>query len=86
MNELTIEKIEKELSVSLITLFTATKQGMWIKRYDELIFLKPDDFVFGFDFKIIGYGFITIDEEVVSSFVRTKEYGKTWALTKEELE
>lgn len=82
-----LEDIEKELGIDLITLFKAQKQGyVW-----ELVFAgydkngkstykpKKQEHWFGIDFrakaligKWIGYDF--------------KDYGKTWALTKEELE
>lgn len=79
--------IEKEIGIDLITLFKAQKQGcIW-----ELVFAGYDkngkstykprkqEHWFGIDFrakaligKWIGYDF--------------KDYGKTWALTKKELE
>lgn len=81
-----LEDIEDELGIDLITLFKALKNGFYgkqpwsdgkIKHYTS----KTHDF--GFDAKRLltystGY---EIDDEY-----GIKDYGKTWALTKGELE
>lgn len=93
-----LEDIEEELGIDLITLFKALKDGFYIKYNGEIIHIFPDKHItINFWYKIINV-FIppkffidckkgannlseTIDEEYWF-----KDYGKTWALTKEELE
>lgn len=93
-----LEDIEDELGIDLITLFKALKDGFYIKYNGEIIHIFPDKHItINFWYKIINV-FIppkffidckkgannlseTIDEEYWF-----KDYGKTWALTKEELE
>lgn len=93
-----LEDIEDELGIDLITLFKALKDGFYIKYNGEIIHIFPDKHItINFWYKIINV-FIppkffidckkgannlseTIDEEYWF-----KDYGKTWALTKEALE
>lgn len=93
-----LEDIEEELGIDLITLFKALKDGFYIKYNGEIIHIFSDKHItINFWYKIINV-FIppkffidckkgannlseTIDEEYWF-----KDYGKTWALTKEELE
>ena len=91
MNKLgQLEDIEEELGIDLITLFKALKNGIWAKyktqhneeqviylgmipvrfRYYPTISLKNREFAFECD----------------KQYWKLKDYGKTWALTKEELE
>lgn len=75
-----LEDIEDELGVDLITLLKALKNGIHKKDYLDccydckLRFMK-DDWYLAQPF-----------DENYSYIVKTKDYGKTWALTKEELE
>ena len=72
--------IEKELGIDLTTLLKALKNGIYVKKTNnhitdyagELLSFQGDCFVVGADYNTDVYYF--------------KDYGKTWALTKEELE
>ena len=94
----TLEDIEEELGIDLITLFKALKDGFYIKYNGEIVHIFPDKHItINFWYNIInvfippkffidckkGANYLseTIDEEYWF-----KDYGKTWALTKEELE
>ena len=70
-----LEDIEEELGIDLITLFTALKYGIYKKGRNSLkgLILYSKMPMFSFYHK-------TIDAELI------EDYGKTWALTKEELE
>lgn len=93
-----LEDIEDELGIDLTTLFMALKDGFYIKYNGEIIHIFSDKHItINFWYKIInvfippkffidckkGANYLseTIDEEYWF-----KDYGKTWALTKEELE
>ncbi len=72
-----LEDIEEELGIDLITLFKALKSGVYYKYKDmgveKISKLRP----------------ITIHKNTIVCDYHTykyfKDYGKTWALTKEEL-
>lgn len=68
------EDIEEELGIDLITLFKALKNGIYKKGRNNLkgLILYSKMPMFSFYHK-------TIDAELI------EDYGKTWALTKEEL-
>lgn len=70
-----LEDIEEELGIDLITLFKALKQGyVWYdneKFKIECLYIKPRIHLYVTD----GVGACYMED-----------YGKTWALTKEELE
>ena len=73
-------KIEEELGVDLITLFTALEKGVWYKDYkdnDKIKFtdrveehIKCKELIVPAKYTIIGLKF--------------RDYGETWALDKEE--
>lgn len=77
-----LEDIEEELEIDLATLFTALEKGVWYKDYkddDKIKFtdrveenIKCKEFIVPAKYTIIGLKF--------------RDYGKTFALTKEELE
>lgn len=76
--------IEKELGIDLFTLFRALTQGFYVKSNDFVkahyhfspcLFKTDSDYERANEY-IIEYG---------KDFVFVKDYGKTWALTKEEL-
>lgn len=68
------EDIEEELGIELATLFKALKQGFYHK----------DDF--GYIEFISGYMIKMLNKDKYEELRKTlKDYGKTWALTKEEL-
>lgn len=72
-----LEDIEEELGIDLITLFKAFKNGIWMKFGDQIVFHKAPDKTLG---ENIAYFRRLFEKEYVQN------YGKTWALTKEELE
>ena len=80
-----LEDIEEELGIDLVTLFKALKNGVWVK-YDA-------------DFGFTGKPKIVIEKDkcteiclrekkwwIQENDFLLKDYGKTWALTKKELE
>jgi len=77
-----LEDIEEELGVDLATLFKALFEGAWFKdgepasfiEFAKKPYLRTDAEPFAIDFL-----------EAISIHY-LKDYGKTWALTKEELE
>ena len=72
-----LEDIEDELGIDLITLFKALKNGIWVKdKKDQWLpyhCLLRDDFIF------------VLYEDIYKKEYLLKDYGKTWALTKEVL-
>ena len=93
-----LEDIEEENGIDLITLFKALKDGFYIKYNDKIVHIFPDKHItINFWYKTINvfippkffidckkgtdYLSETIDEEYWF-----KDYGITWAITKEELE
>ena len=93
-----LEDIEEGNGIDLITLFKALKDGFYIKYNDKIVHIFPDKHItINFWYKTInvfippkffidckkGMDYLseTIDEEYWF-----KDYGKTFALTREELE
>ena len=82
-------KIEEELGIDLITLFNIdkqlnTKKEIWFKIEDEI----DASYRYDGDYYIIDLkhkAFVKMVCEPIDYFY-FKDYGKTWALTKEELE
>lgn len=84
--------IEEELGIDLITLFKALKNGIWTNqeqtygdaKQGKIRFFKV---VLLLEEKSIGciHNSIWKGEEVIKRLY-LKNYGKTWALTREELE
>ena len=82
-----LEDIEEELGIDLITLFKAFLYGVYYfmdgtqltKDYVYLI----DNYISVGTREQLSYSFITIFERQILSL---NDYGKTWALTREELE
>ena len=70
-----LENIEEEVGIDLITLFKALKYGIYKKGRNSFkgLILYSKMPMFSFYHK-------TIDAELI------EDYGKTWALTREELE
>lgn len=83
-----LEDIEDELGIDLITLFKAVKSGVYYKVISED---SPNYGCIFFDeFVMVGknkddYGHWGLLASLSQLFY-FKDYGKTWALTKEELE
>ena len=81
-------KIEEELGIDLITLFNIdkqlnTKKEIWFKIEDEIEENFRFDSYYIIDLK--HKAFVKMVCEPIDYFY-FKDYGKTWALTKEELE
>lgn len=76
-----IEDIEEELGVDLATLFKALKQqNVWTKYENEIDLCDTCEYMLLDDFI---YFYWNSGKHLVFEL---KDYGKTWALTKEELE
>ena len=79
-----LENLEEELGIDLITLFKALKQKFVFHKENVKIEL------IGIHFKSIKsnelYLFGFVEDTVHAVYLSLKDYGKTWALTKEELE
>ena len=82
-------KIGEELGIDLITLFNIdkqlnTKKEIWFKIEDEIdAFYRDEGDYYIVDFK--HKAFVKMVCEPLD-YLYFKDYGKTWALTKEELE
>lgn len=79
-------KLEDELGIDLVTLFKALKNGIWVKFY-PLDYYEKETIKFAGKF-YFGATF-DFDKPIFRFYQREyklKDYGKTWALTKEELE
>lgn len=80
-----LEDIEEELGIDLITLFKALKNGIWWKGITSFntsgIFFEENP-----QLDIENKLLIKITFMKNQDYVYLKDYGKTWALTKEELE
>ena len=86
-----LEDIEDELGIDLITLFRAMKDGIWVKEKhlpkSPIRFIIPDELVFDTEYLYqlkFCRGYTKLRETCYPFYF--KDYGKTWALTKEELE
>ena len=75
-----LEDIEEEIGIDLITLFKALKDGVWTKFNNEIS--KCDECEYQM-LDIYIYFYWNNGKHLV--FLLT-DYGRTWALTKEELE
>ena len=87
-----LEDIEEELGIDLISLFKALKYGIWTNQeqwYGDEKQGKIRFFQVGLLLEENAIGFIYNSMWKGEEVIRTlyfKDYGKTWALTKEELE
>ena len=72
-----LEDIEEELGIDLITLFKALKNGCYVKPWTEIKYSY--EIRTGSD----NIHLYLLDEN--DNDYSLKDYGKTWALTKEEL-
>ena len=87
-----LEDYEEKLDVDLITLFKAFEDGAWFKNpyyKNEINFIEKRDFNIDFNkqrFDIRMIQFVKFhDYSTGGALFYFKDYGKTWALTKEEL-
>ena len=82
-----LEDIEEELGIPLEVLFKALKNGIKVKGYDDelevdtILDFEPDELVLDYGLKAITTG-----RDYIEHDFEFEEYGKRWALTKEELE
>ena len=72
-----LEDIEDELGIDLVTLFKALRDGAWFKIGNRFYTDRPNLIRDARQFTL---------QVPYHGFVNVKDYGKTWALTKEELE
>ena len=75
-----LEDIEEELGIDLITLLKGGKHGIWYLSNGTLYFQKLDICLVDKCFR----EYIDYERRYMKYYF--KDYGKTWALTKEELE
>ena len=87
-----LENIEEKLGIDLITLFKALRDGIWTNQEQRFGDEKQGKIRF-FQVRLLleenAIGCIYISMWKGEEIIRTlylKDYGKTWALTKEELE
>ena len=73
-----LEDIEEELGIDLITLLKAVKNGVWVRHPYNSIDYEPFRIDYGIDYK-------TNEEYMFICGMEIKDYGESWALTKEEL-
>ena len=92
-----LEDIEEDIGMSLLTLFRILKRGCIIHKYKPFCASKQiileSSIINGLFYESGQYGLEVyneeddIDEEYNDfKYVYIKEYGKTWAIKKEELE
>ena len=81
-----LEDIEEEIGIDLTVLFSALKSGVWYYNNGQLlhdyVWLINDYLTVGTPDKL-SFSFKTFLLEKILLF---ETYGKTWAVTKEELE
>ena len=86
-----LEDIEDELGIDLITLFKALKNGIFAKHESKskgIAYIDGRNLEFKFEpVPVIDVIFpILKNSNTGGTMLYFKDYGKTWALTKEELE
>lgn len=84
-----LEDIEDEFNVSFDTLFEAIKKGIWAIYHDKIFYLGIQPLIYyptSKDKKTREFAFVLIDIVGEEHIYWLKDYGKTWSLTKEELE
>lgn len=75
-----LEDVEDELGIELTTLFKALDNGIYLSPWGH----KLVDF--DFSNKALFYEYERYEDYYERQYFYLKDYGKTWALTKEELE
>ena len=79
------EDIEEELGCPLEVVFKALKNDFYFKYKDKII--SSNDYLFQIRTNIRGnWIFDIISDNLSLLSIKFKDYGKTWALTKEDLE
>ena len=77
-------KIEKELGIDLITLFKAKKEGIYYKTINHNIYYISKKCLcieFNYEWEL----WVENHSILEGLLIHLKDYGKTWALTREEL-
>lgn len=77
-----LEDIEDELGIDLITLFKAYTNGFYVKGENDKQYIDFENSLNAIAFK---NGEMFYGHKWSYQYVNLKDYGKTWALTKEEL-
>ena len=84
-----IEDIEDKLGIDLFILFKALTEGVWVRLYGEMaIHIDKPISLRGIDRPGEVYHFSLMYEASCNTYqeLPLREYGRIWALTKEELE
>lgn len=83
-----LEDIEEEIGIDLITLYKALKNGFWSIGENKHIYkMKPDKGNGGAMSFYASCDCIIAEDTFNDQYIfLLKDYGKTWALTREELE
>lgn len=76
------EDVDEELGIDLLTLFKAIK-GIWVKDINQRIYYVGSPYLCYAENEKRG---LQLQFRVADTWYAAKDYGKTWALTKEELE
>jgi len=81
-----LENIEQELCIDLITLFEALKNGFYAYKDNHIVEIKSQKGNCGAMAFYISCDCIIAEDVFGQQYIYLlKDYGKTWALTKEEL-
>lgn len=80
-----LEDIEEEIGIDLVTLFKALKNGFYFKYKDKIMNSRYCLFQIRTNLKD-NWIFDIISDNLFLLSIKLKDYCKTWALTKEELE
>lgn len=87
-----LEDIEEELGIDLITLFKALKNGFYYRnpwsKDKEVVYASKCDVRSNWGLSVknltkTGWGFVLMSNR--NTYLIPEDYGKTWALTREEL-
>ena len=85
-----LENIEEELGIDLITLFAVFKKGLYFIKNNEIFSVNPIDIsidVGEYPFKLFFIVWYHNEQfEQKTTELDFKDYGKTWGLTRKELE
>lgn len=80
-----LEDLEEELEIDLITLFKALQDGIWVKKTIVENREIKNLFFFYEDVNLYKDRLYACPVDIYDERVCIYQYGKTWALTKEEL-
>lgn len=89
-----LEDIEEKLGIDLVTVFKALKEGIYYKKDKNAIehFIPNDEYHLVLDcngsIRKLNYWLLSIIKVDTNEYINdfwVSDYGKTWALTREEL-